>query len=157
MRFLDPPLNCNKFTAKLVSWFKPKRIVIHTCIWGKYLNGLEGHMLWSPILLSLQHYNYISLSYSHSRVYMENKVLGSFCQITGFFSNNSGVLFQLLGENCKIIIMLLHLSVYMHTSSKWRFIRIVECVSRLLSGRGNSHTQTKKHSSCKRGCQKRFL
>ena len=29
--FLDPPLHCNKFAAK-VSWFKHKRIIIYTCI-----------------------------------------------------------------------------------------------------------------------------
>ena len=32
MGFLDSPLHCNKFAAKLVGWFKPKRIVTHTCI-----------------------------------------------------------------------------------------------------------------------------
>ena len=25
--FLDPPLHCNKFAAKAVSWFKPKKNV----------------------------------------------------------------------------------------------------------------------------------
>ena len=30
--FLDPPLYCNKFAAKAVSWFKPKRMVMYTCI-----------------------------------------------------------------------------------------------------------------------------
>ena len=33
---LNPPLHCNKFAAKAVGWFKPKRMVIHTlgeCIW----------------------------------------------------------------------------------------------------------------------------
>ena len=29
---LDPPLHCNKFTAKAVSWFKPERMVIYTCV-----------------------------------------------------------------------------------------------------------------------------
>ena len=30
--FLDPPLPCNKFAAKAVSWFKPKRMVWCICI-----------------------------------------------------------------------------------------------------------------------------
>ena len=30
--FLDLPLHCNKFAAKAVSRFKPKRIVMYTCI-----------------------------------------------------------------------------------------------------------------------------
>ena len=30
--FLDPPLHCNKFAAKAVGWFKPKRMVMYTCI-----------------------------------------------------------------------------------------------------------------------------
>ena len=29
--FLNPPLHCNKFAAKAVGWFKPKRMVIYTC------------------------------------------------------------------------------------------------------------------------------
>ena len=28
--FLDPPLHCNKFAAKAVGSFKPKRMVMHT-------------------------------------------------------------------------------------------------------------------------------
>ena len=31
-RFLDPPLHCNKFAAKAVGWFKPKRMVMYTSI-----------------------------------------------------------------------------------------------------------------------------
>ena len=30
--FLDTPLQCNKFTAKAISWFIPKRMVRCTCI-----------------------------------------------------------------------------------------------------------------------------
>ena len=30
VRFLDPPLHCNKFAAKTVGWFKPKRMVMYT-------------------------------------------------------------------------------------------------------------------------------
>ena len=48
---------------------------------------------------------------SHSsfiEVTMENKIWDSFSQIT----------FQPLDGNCNIIIVLLHLSVYMHTTSK---------------------------------------
>ena len=30
--FLGPPLHCNKFAAKAVGWFKPQRVVMHTCI-----------------------------------------------------------------------------------------------------------------------------
>ena len=29
--FLDPPLHCNKFAPKAVSWFKPERMVMYTC------------------------------------------------------------------------------------------------------------------------------
>ena len=28
--FLDPLLHCNKFAAKTVSWFKPKRMLMYT-------------------------------------------------------------------------------------------------------------------------------
>ena len=28
--FLDPPLHCNKFAAKGIGWFKPKRMVMYT-------------------------------------------------------------------------------------------------------------------------------
>ena len=66
--FLDPPLHCHKFAcspAKALGWFKPKRIVIHVCLWGKYLNKLENHMLWIPILLN---FNHSLLNLNHSQV-----------------------------------------------------------------------------------------
>ena len=45
--------------AKVVSWFfRPKRIVIHACLWGKHLNELEKLMSWSLILLNLRYYNH---------------------------------------------------------------------------------------------------
>ena len=46
--FLDPALHSNKCLpcsiAKAVSWLRPKRIVIHACLLGKYLNKLEKLM-----------------------------------------------------------------------------------------------------------------
>ena len=30
--FLDPPLDYNKFAAKVVDWFKPKRLIMYTWI-----------------------------------------------------------------------------------------------------------------------------
>ena len=35
-------LHCS--IAKAGGWFKPKRIVMHACLWGKYLNKLEKLM-----------------------------------------------------------------------------------------------------------------
>ena len=55
-RFLDLPLHCNKFAAKAVSLFKPKMMVMYTCIpWWKVLNKLEKDILGSLILSNLQH------------------------------------------------------------------------------------------------------
>ena len=30
VEFLDPSLHCNKFAAKAVGWFKPRRMVMYT-------------------------------------------------------------------------------------------------------------------------------
>ena len=38
--------------AKAVCWFRPKRIVMHACLWGKYLNKLEKLLPWSLISLN---------------------------------------------------------------------------------------------------------
>ena len=44
-----------------------------------------------------------------------------------------------------------------HLSSKQRFIRIVECVSRLLSGDGQySHTKKRNIAAAKEGVKKKF-
>ena len=50
---------------------------------------------------------------------VENKVWSSFSWIT----------FESLDGNCNIIIVLLHLWVYMRTSSKWRFYK--NCICRV--------------------------
>ena len=49
--------------VKAVSRFRPKRIVMHACLWGKYLNKLDKVMSWS--LLS---FNQSLLSYNHNQV-----------------------------------------------------------------------------------------
>ena len=54
--------------AKAVSWFRPKRIVMHACLWGKYLNRLDKLMSGSLISLSLLCYNQSLHSYNHSQV-----------------------------------------------------------------------------------------
>ena len=77
-------------------------------------------MFWNPVLLNLQHYNYSSFSYNHIQVLeftMDNKVWGSLSRIS----------FQPLDGNWNIIIALFHLSVYMHTSSKWRSYKSFIC------------------------------
>ena len=51
--FLDPSLDCDRFAAKAVGWFKPKRI--HVYLTEKYLNKLEKHILDRLILSNLQH------------------------------------------------------------------------------------------------------
>ena len=64
-------------------------------------------MFSKSILLNLQHYlqhHFVKFA----EFIMENKVWGSFSQIN----------FQTLDGNCNIILVLLHLSVYMHISSK---------------------------------------
>ena len=44
MGFFDPSLHCNKFAAKAVAWFKPKKryLCIPAYLRGKYLNKLEN-------------------------------------------------------------------------------------------------------------------
>ena len=53
--------------VKAVSRFRPKRIVMRTCLWGKYLNILDKLMSWSLISLNLQHYNHSLFSYNSSQ------------------------------------------------------------------------------------------
>ena len=48
--------------------FRPKKIVMHACLWGKYLNKLDKVMSWSLISVNLQYYNHSLLSYNHSQV-----------------------------------------------------------------------------------------
>ena len=55
-------------TVKAVTRFRPKRRVIHSCLWGTYLNKLDKVMSWSLISLNLQCYIHSLLSYSHSQV-----------------------------------------------------------------------------------------
>ena len=55
-------------TVKAVTRFRPKRRVIHSCLWGTYLNKLDKVMSWSLISLNLQYYNHSLLSYNHSQV-----------------------------------------------------------------------------------------
>ena len=53
---------------KAFRWFRPKRIVIHACLWERYLNKLEKLMSRSLISLNLQYYNHSLLSYNHSQI-----------------------------------------------------------------------------------------
>ena len=46
-------LDCDRFAAKAVGWFKPERI--HVYLTEKYLNKLEKHILDRLILSNLQH------------------------------------------------------------------------------------------------------
>ena len=55
-------------TVKAVTRFRPKRRVIHSCLWGTYLNKLDKVMSWSLISLNLQYYNHSLLSYNRSQV-----------------------------------------------------------------------------------------
>ena len=79
-----------------------------------------------------------------------NKVCGSYSRIN----------FQPLDGNCNIIA-LLHLPVYLHTSSKWRFYnncicRVCEQIIRRGSGIVLTHKR-EQHSNCERGCQKKVF
>ena len=51
--------------VKALDWFKPKRIVIHTYLWGEYLNKLENQILWIPVLLN---FNQNLINYNHHQV-----------------------------------------------------------------------------------------
>ena len=97
MGFLDPPLHCNKVAAKVVG--------------GKYLNELEKHVLEHNFIkfaaLQPQLFHLQSRP-SFTEFTVENKVWGSFCRIT----------FESLDGNCNTVFALLHLSIYLHTSSK---------------------------------------
>ena len=65
---ISPVISLLCSIVKAVSRFRPKRIVMHACLWGKYLNKLDKLMSWSLISLNLQYYNHSLLSYNHSQV-----------------------------------------------------------------------------------------
>ena len=108
--FLNP---CS--IAKEVSWFKPKKIVIYACLWGKYFSKLEKRMSLSLISLNLQYCNHNLLGYNRSQI---KHSLPS--------EANSGVTF--LGQSFSLylkklqnIIVLLYPSVFHRRTSSERW------------------------------------
>ena len=100
--------------AKAVGWFKPERIVMHACLWGKYLNKLEKLMSWSLISLNLQYYNHSLLSSNHSQV------IHSLPWKANYEITFLGQSFRFYLRKLQNIIVLLDLSLfYKHISSKW--------------------------------------
>ena len=98
--------------AKAASWFRPRRIVIHACLWGKYLNELEKLMSWSLISLNLQYYNHGLLSYNRKLyiVYLRKQTLK-----LHFWDNP----FSLYLKKLQNIIVRLYPAVFhIHTSSQ---------------------------------------
>ena len=65
---ISPVISLLCSIVKAVSRFRPKRIVMHACLWGKYLNKLDKVVSWSLISLNLQFYNQSLLSYNHNQV-----------------------------------------------------------------------------------------
>ena len=64
--------------------------LIHAYPWGKYLNELEKHMFWNSILLKPQ-LTQLQLHPSFIEFTVENKVWGSFSQISNTSSVKEGV------------------------------------------------------------------
>ena len=52
-------------------------------LWGEYLNKLESHIQWNPILLNLQYYHSL-LNYNHSKLYRVYRGKQSFFSRTIF-------------------------------------------------------------------------
>ena len=111
---LSPVINLLCAIVKVVSRFRHKRIVMHACLWRKYLNKLDKVMSSSLISLNFQYYNHSLLSYNHSQVIHSSPWKansGSYCL---------GPSFSLYLKKLQNIIVLLYLSVfYMHTSEWW--------------------------------------
>ena len=111
---LSPVISLLCAIVKVVSRFRHKRIVMHACLWRKYLNKLDKVMSSSLISLNFQYYNHSLLSYNHSQVIHSSPRKansGSYCL---------GPSFSLYLKKLQNIIVLLYLSVfYMHTSEWW--------------------------------------
>ena len=137
-------LFCSK--AKAVAWFKPGRIFMHACLWGKYLNKLKKLMLRSLISINLQYYNHSFLSYNYSQF------IHSFPWEANFGVAFLGQSFSLYLRKLQNIIMLLYLSVfYMYTSSKWQFFKYIfrqTIVRRMAIHASESYT-----ANCEGECQ----
>ena len=69
---MDPPLHCNKFAAKVVGKFQPKRMVMYVCMYEYLMRNcfkkLEKHILGSLILLNCNINNHSSLRHNDSQV-----------------------------------------------------------------------------------------
>ena len=151
--FLDSPLHPNEFAAKLVGWFKPKRIVTHTCIpMGKVLDWIRGKCALEHIfikLAALQPQLTQLQSEKFYRVYFGKQSLR-------FLFSDILSAFRWKLQN---IITLLHLSVCMHTS-KWRFYKNCICrvCEQIIVRRGPVLTHKREqHSSCEGECQKKVF
>ena len=152
--FLDPPLHCNKFAAKLLGSLKPKRIVIHTCISvGKVFDWIRGKYVLEPIFIKLAALKPQLTQLQSEKFY--KVYLGK--QILRFLFSDNLSAFRWKLQN---IIALLHLSVYMHNFSKWRFY--MNCIYRvceqIIVRRGSVLTyKRKQHSSWEGECQEKVF
>ena len=140
---LSPVISLLCSIVKVVSRSRPKRIVMHVCLWGKYLIKLDKLLSWGLISINFQYYNHSLLSYNHSHAYI---VYHGKQTLEVTFLKQS---FSLYLKKLQNIIVLLYPSVFYIHTSEWKFCKNYICrqTARQYSHANKSNTVTAKEDT----------
>ena len=140
---LSPVISLLCSIVKAVSRFRPKRIVMHVCLWGKYLIKLDKLLPWGLISINITTTAY---SVTITIVYRGKQTL----EVT-FFKQS----FSLYLKKLQNIIVLLYPSVfYMHTS-EWKFGKNYIC-RQTASRVAYSHANKSNTVTAKKDAKRKF-